>query len=299
MFQSLGFRAFLACLLATSIVAGAAVYSLYRTAETEAAGDSARANLETAYRTYATLEAERFKRLVMAARGLAEEPEVVDLLARASEQETDDEGTSELETEAARSVLAAEGAGLGEGMAAVLDLSGRLLVATEGLPETGSLADAEAVRRATQQVTLRGDSGVWGGGGRLYYLTVEPVVRDFQALGFVATLLPVDDLTGEEVRPPRGQVLFLAASPPGVEPVGGTLTGEPVGSVLDRLEPQLTELGGFGRVLEGGASVDGIFVELGDATHAALLAPVRVSSGGGSGAAVLVLAPASSSGWRR
>lgn len=275
-------------------MAGAAVYSVYRMAGAETAGDVARVTLETAYRTYATLEAERYKRLAMAARGLAEEPEIVDLLVRVSEREAEDETVPNLETEAARTVLVTEGAGFGEGMAAVLDPSGRPLVTTDGLPGTASLSDAETVRQATRRASRQGDSGVWIAGGELHYLAVQPVVRDFEPLGLVATSLPVDDLTGEEVRPPRGQALFLAASPRGVEAVAGTLQGDSVTRVLDRLGPELTEVGGFGRVLEGGDSIDGISVELGEERHAALLAPVRASTEGGSGAAVLFLVPASS-----
>lgn len=303
MLRSVGFRTFVICLLAIAIVGGAAAVSVYWALRGEAQGDAARAMLESAYRAYATLETERYERLAWIARHLGETPEVQALTVLAAEPETPETGDDAEpppELEAVRAVLAAAAAELGEGMAAVLDLDGEPLATTGDVPQPSTLTSTEAVGRATQRVSRRGDSGVWLVDGRLHYLAVEPVVRDFERLGLVAAMLPVDELTAEEMRPSRGEVVFLTASPRGVDPVTGTLPDDAAVSVLDRLGPELIQQGGFGRVLEQGESIDRISVDLADQTLTALLAPVRPSSEGGTGAAVLLLAPATRShalGW--
>lgn len=292
MFRSVGFRTFLVCLLVLLVVGGGAVVAVFRLLDDEAAEDGVRAVLESAHSTYATLETERYKRLSLAAADLARAPEIVDLTAAAVDAAADEELP---ETRAAQTVLSGERAGHGEGMAAVLAPSGRSLVTTRGLPTPEALADAEAVRRARGGSTgPRSASGVWLADGRLHYLAVEPVIRDFEHLGFVATLFPVDEITAEEVRPPRGDVVFLAASSQGIEATSGTVRQAAADSIVEELRAAPAGREGLERALERGESIDGLTVEGTARDDRALLAPMRASSERASGAAVLFLAAAAS-----
>lgn len=282
----------------TATIGGAAVVLLAR-APAERADDDP---LERSFSAHVTFQQERFQRLELASRLLAEDRVLIAALVasqEADEQEEPaaDEAAGDEAGEAGEPVELAELlrrrlSRLGCDVALLVDADGSVLARSDSRSATprssGGLATAIGGPADSPA------AAVWQEEGRLYYAARAPMPPDFRYYAVAA--LAVDNLLALEIERAGGaEVSFFASSAVGPQLVGSS---DPTRS--EQLLGQLGGLGGPGGLLDRVVSGDGPVPETTLAAAAeryrGRLAPLDGAAGRPVGAIVLFTAVAETGG---
>ncbi|MEM7480850.1 MAG: protein kinase [Acidobacteriota bacterium] len=261
-------RFFLICAavaLLTAFVGAAILWFLHRPPEV---ADPAEASLQRSVSAHHRLQRERLDRLTLVARLLAEES----VLVRAVE-ESDGAAVA-----AALEPLRSE---LGFDLALIAGPAGRVLARSDGStadlgPAARALLEAPAVEEAV--------TGYWEQTDRLYYAARQPIVRDFERIGFAVAAFAVDDLLALEIQRIGGaQAAYYGRSPVGPELIGASSQRAALG-----LMGQVGGLGGpggeLGRVLSEGEAYPRVAWTLDGSPWIATLTPLLDAAGESAGA---------------
>jgi hypothetical protein len=299
---------FITGLLVALVVGAAGIALLWGLSGTGSRGaaNAATNALDGIDRIYKVLEAERYERLGLLARQLADGPEVAALLSPPATEP----GTA-LPREPPVTPLLPRAAGRPEGaLVAILDAGGAT-VRVEGAA-AGSAEPFELLRQERAVGPGQSRAGVLVRGGTLYYAHIQPVTRTFTLLGFVMVGLPTDDLLARQIRPVGGHAVFLTLQQglPGPVARASSAVEVDTGRIVDRLvaamRAQPTGAEAYGRVFAQGEPLADLRLSplsLGgpeDEAFQALLVPVLTPAasrpavgggGGGTGAALLLITP--------
>lgn len=294
----LALKIFLVALAAVALVAG--TWALVRWSLAPEPDRQAVGAVSRGAAAFATKEGDRYARLGLAARVLAREPSLLEVLGAGDGGTTNGDttnGGAVAGSDALTDLLSQRRDGLGYDFALVVDGDGRVAAATDHPEMVGlDLSQRSLVSRGLEDGG--GAHGVWlRQDGRMAHAALEWVAPDFELLGYVVVGRDLDDVLALQLQRTSGaEVAFLA---PLANASAGGVAGRSVGASMDPSVAQrlAAELAGDGGLLADRDAREGVEVDLGGGTggsgsYEALLAPLRDAAGEPVGA-LLVAAPLS------
>ncbi|MEM7052129.1 MAG: cache domain-containing protein [Acidobacteriota bacterium] len=272
--SSMARRLFSICVLIIAVTVLIGALALWFLNRPQPTGDVVGESLQRSASAHNRLQRERLDRLSLIARLLAEDQP----LQQALEVDDGDAMTGGLETLRAR---------LGFDLALITDPQGQVLARSDG----SSTALGAAARSLLEAPAVEdGVTGYWEQGGLLYYAARQPVVADFDLVGFAVAAFAVDDLLALEIQRIGGShAAYYSRSAVGPELVGASSQRFALG-----LQGQVGGLGGpggeLGRVLSDGEAYPRASWSLDGAPWEATLTPLLDAAGEPAGA-LAVLSP--------
>ena len=258
--------------LVAGVIAGSTTWAT-ATARAETAGKAIDKILNGSNRALSILQRQRYLRLNLISRIFRTDQVLTSYLVAAAQAR--DEAAILASVEEYQDLLTFD-------LAVVLDRNGVVLTRTDDRSASGEdLAATPLVAVALEESKA---SGVWQQNDQLYNALAEPLVRQFELVGYIAVAYSINNTLAADIKRTGGaEIVFLAESGVGPAPVASTLDDGMSQELVEALRKQGDVLG---LVMEEGDVVDRVELEFGGEKWTASLAPLRDAAGGSVGAAI-------------